>query len=142
MRFQQIPWPQTPEWFAAGTCAGVSAVAAAASEVAMHVLGVPLPVVLAAAAGALIARSYAEKTTYGRAIGLVLAWTVLGCALAPLAQALATSVAKMFGLELALPTNVLAAFAGIAAAAPCWVPLVWPMVLARLGMKGVGGSGQ
>ena len=134
MRLHTIPWPRELE-FVAGICSAAGAVATSLGEVALQILGVPLPVIMAAAAGAFIARSFAERASFGRALATVAAWTVAGCALAPLAQAVFVAGASKFGLDVTLPDNVMAAFAGITAAAPWWFPLIWPMVLARLGQK-------
>ena len=141
MRLENIPWPRELE-FGAGLCSAAGAVATGLTDVALQILGVPLPVVLAAAAGAFIARSYAERASFGRAFVMVVAWTVAGCALAPLAQAVFAAGAAKFGLELTLPTNAAAAFSGITAAASWWLPIVWPMVLARLGLAGRKSGGD
>ena len=141
MRLQNIPWPRELEFGAAGLCSAMAAVATGLSDMALQILGVPLPVVLAAAAGAFIARSYAEKSSFGRALAMVAAWTVAGCALAPLAQAVFAAGAARLGLELTLPTNVMAAFAGVMSAASWWLPIVWPMVLSRLGLAGIKNGG-
>lgn len=142
MRLQHIPWPGQVEFGAAGICSAIAAVGTTVSDVAVQIIGVPLPVVLAAAAGAFIARSYAAEVSFGRALGIVLAWTLIGCALAPLAQAVFTATAAKFGFDVRLPPNVMAGFAGIAAAAPWWVALLWPMVLKRLGIGGQESGGN
>lgn len=130
---------------AAGAVAGASvagAVLTAAGDVALQILGVPLPVVLAAIAGAMLARAYLPPVGFFKAAARVLGWVVLGCALAPSAQAI---VAKV--LSGALPTNALAGMAAIVAAAEAWPMLLrwlraeFPGVWTRIfGAKG-GGDG-
>jgi hypothetical protein len=101
---------------ASALCAWGSALAggvsllSSVSEVSMEVLGVPLPVVLAAAAGALLARSYAASDVpYMRAIMESLAWTFAGCFSAPAALAAAEKASYT------LPTSALAFLAMLVA---------------------------
>lgn len=49
-----------------------------ASEAAMQLFGVPLPVVLAALTGACGARVFLEPTTFWRALGASVFWTLAG----------------------------------------------------------------
>jgi hypothetical protein len=135
MRLLQL-MPRDADFACAGAVSVAGSILTAVNDVALQILGVPVPVVLAAAAGACIARSYAASVSFGRAFLSTTGWTVLGCALAPLAQSLVLTLSARLGVPLALPTNVLAGFAGIVAAAPWWLPIIWPLVLARLGAKG------
>lgn len=122
---------------------GAGAVATSIGEVTTPLLGVPLPVVLAAIAGAMLARAYLEPIGFFKSAGRVLGWVVLGCALAPLVQAIGS---KLLGG--ALPTNALAGMAAIVAAAEAWPMLLrwvraeFPGVWTRIfGAKG-GGDGS
>lgn len=64
----------------AATAAATGAAAwwATATEVASAVFGVPLQVVLAAATGAFAARSFQTGTTYLKALGAGISWTIIG----------------------------------------------------------------
>lgn len=90
----------------------------------MGIFGVPIPVLLAAMTGACIARSYVPARNYFAAISATLGWTVVGCSLAPLAQA----IVKKY-LELDLPTN---AMAGVALVAAAGLPLVMPIIVEKV----------
>lgn len=113
-----------------GAIAGSLGTAAAmVGDLATHVLGVPLPVVLGAAAGAGLARSLVDATGFFRALTVSAAWTVAGCTGAPLVQSLAPiAAAKLFDSQLVLPTNALAGIALLISSSPLWWPKVWPMV--------------
>lgn len=108
-----------PASLAFGVGSACASALTAASDVAMQLVGVPLPVVLAAIAGAMVARSYTPSTNYFSAISATLCWTVGGCALAPLLQA----IAAKFGVN--VPVNGLAALALIASGG---MPLALPIV--------------
>lgn len=126
-----------------GAAAGsVGAALAMAGEVAMQVLGVPLPVVMGSAAGAGIARSLMDPVGFVRALFVTAAWTVAGCVGAPLAQVGAQAGLSKLGVEIALTTNVLAGLAALVAALPWWAPKVWPLVQAKFGAKRGGQSGD
>ena len=131
-------WPKITT--ACGAAAG-GAVAALSfvSEVAMQLLGVPLPVVMAAAAGAGAARSFMEPVGFFRALSITVLWTIIGCTCAPLAQVVIKAAASMAGAHVDLPTNTLAAAAAVLASVPWWGPKVWPFIAAKLGLK-QGGS--
>lgn len=92
----------------AASCAAAAASAAATwwsliGDAAVQLLGVPLPVALAAATGAFLARTYQMATPLLHAIAGSSCWVVGACALAPLAAPLAEKYAGM-----ALPTGALA----------------------------------
>jgi hypothetical protein len=125
---------------AAGALAGASgtgAIITALGEVTTQILGVPLPVVLAAIAGACVARAYLDPVGFFKAFGRVLGWVVLGCALAPLAGVLAGKV-----LGAAVPTNAMAGLAALVATAEAWPLAVaflrreFPGLASKLGIKG------
>lgn len=124
-------------------CSGAGAVITAAGQVTTELLGVPLPAVMAAMAGALLARAYLPSVGFFNALARVTGWVILGCAFAPLAQAIA---AKLLGN--ALPAGVQAGLAAIVAAAEAWPLLIawvrqeFPALAARIfGAKG-GGNGS
>ena len=48
-------------------------------DVALQLLGVPLPVVMAAVGGSLLARSYLPTLTFWAALGRSALWMVIGC---------------------------------------------------------------
>lgn len=106
------------------------------SEVAMQLLGVPLPVVIASSAAAGMARAFGAPMGFFRACGVTAGWTVLGCVCAPGAQALLPAVAQLVpGLgAVVLPANALAFVAAVVSSAPWWWPKVWPLIQARFGL--------
>lgn len=114
-----IEGPSTGALAIAGA-GGVAALIAAFTEVALQLFGVPLPVVLAAMTGACIARSYTPAQNFFGALMATIGWTIVGCALAPIVQAM---VKKVAGLE--LPTNALA---GVALIVSAGVPLLIPIL--------------
>lgn len=107
---------------AVAATSGTASVVTAIAGIVEPILGVPLPVVLAAIAGAALARAFRPAIGFFRAVGRVTGWVVLGCALAPTAKAVAV---KLLGAD--LPTNAMAGMAAIVAAAEAW-----PMLLAYL----------
>lgn len=102
----------------AGVCEAAS-LAATISEVAVEWVGVPLPVVFAALAGAGVARSYTPPGNFFAALLATTGWAICGCILAPLLQA----VFAMVGIT--LPVNGQAACALITAAG---LPLALPIL--------------
>lgn len=130
-------------WPKLGTVCGAAAGAVGTalsflSEVAVQLLGVPLPVVMASAAGAGLARALGEEMAFTRALLMSSVWTVLGCVGAPLVQALIPSLPGLSSA--ALPPNALAGVAAVVASAPWWWPKVLPAIQARFGVRG-GGNG-
>lgn len=126
----------------AAAASGAGAVATSIGEVTTPFLGVPLPVVLAAIAGAMLARAYLEPIGFFKAAARVIGWVIVGCTLAPFAQAI---FGKLLGA--ALPTNALAGMAAIVASAEAlpmllrWLRSEFPGVWTRFfGAKG-GGNG-
>lgn len=110
-------------------------------DLAVAIAGVPLPVVLASAAGAGIARAMLPPTTFFSAVALSAAWTVVGCAGAPFAQAVAPAVIQFaFNREIVLPANTLAILGAAIASAPLWWPKVWPAIKAKFGKQPTTGS--
>lgn len=135
-------------WKAAAAACGGGAWLTSLSDAAVKLLGVPLPVVLGAAAGAFLARAYlpserADGTPIGyfRALTVSAAWTVGGSAAAPMVHALVPALVGMVipGSTLALPAGALAGIAGLIAALPAWGPKLWPLIAARLS-GGKGGA--
>lgn len=121
------------------TWCGAAAGAATAAlsilgDITMQVLGVPLPVMMGAAAGAAVARSVLLPVGFLRAALMTGLWTVIGCSGAPVAQALLKAGA--LGITLDLPTNALSGIAAGLAAAPWWWQFVWPAIQRRLGLGG------
>lgn len=116
---------------AVATGSGVGAVLSAIGEVTVAILGVPLPVVLAASTGAWIARSYAPAANFVPALLATLGWTIAGCVLAPLGKALV----KHYVPGLDLPTNALAGLALVVAGG---LPILLPSLIekARGWLKG------
>lgn len=105
---------------AAGT--GAAAFITALADVSTQLLGVPLPVVLAACAGAFVARSYASSAEQGFASAALatLGWALAGCVLAPLAS---WALEQAFSGK--LPTNAMAGLALIVAAG---LPMALPII--------------
>lgn len=99
---------------------GVATVLSAIGEVTVQILGVPLPVVLACGTGAWIARAYTPSTNLFAAILATAGWTIAGCVLAPLAQAVGKGV-----LGFDLPTNALA---GVGLVVSLSLPILLPIV--------------
>jgi hypothetical protein len=103
----------------AASCAAAATTATATwwsllGDVAVQLLGVPLPVVLAGATGAFLARTYQAATSFGRAFAGSASWVVGACALAPLADPIAQKYAGIV-----LPAGALAGAAfAIALAGP------------------------
>jgi len=128
---------------AVSTTAGVAMTGAtgwlsAAGEVAVQLLGVPLPVVVGATAGALLARGTQEPASFLQAGLRSLLWIVIGCVCAQGAQAILG-----WALGAALPVGVLGfaalLFSGLG-------PKLWPVLtdqaplVLRRWLKTIGGS--
>lgn len=107
----------------AGT-SGVAAYIVIFEGISSAFLGVPLPVVLAATTGAWFARSIAPTTNFFSAFFRTVGWTIVGCALAPLANA---GVKHFFNVD--LPT---AAHAGLALILSGGLPMVLPVIQQKL----------
>jgi hypothetical protein len=58
---------------------GAAAWLAMAGDVAIQLLGVPLPVVVAAIAGALLARVYLPTLAFAAALGRSMVWAIVAC---------------------------------------------------------------
>lgn len=137
MRLTQLEvlWPKV------GTVCGAAAGAAGTvisfiSEIAVQTLGVPLPVVLASAAGAGLARAQGDPVSFVKAAWLTALWTAIGCICAPFAQALLPAILKVAGIDLVLPSNALAVVAAAVSSVSWWGPIVWPLILAKFGKGG------
>lgn len=116
---------------------GVGAGVVMLGDALVQLLGVPLPVVVASAAGAAMARAFLDTIGFWRALWITALWTVLGCAGAPLAQALGPALVQAaLNREVTLPANTLAALGSIIGAAPWWWPKVWPLVAAKFSKGG------
>ena len=74
----------------------------AAGEIAVQLLGVPLPVVVGATAGALLARGSQEPVPFWKAGLSTLVWIIVGCVCAQGAQAIVG-----WAMGAALPAGVL-----------------------------------
>lgn len=111
----KLLWPD-PSWTCASATTGAGAILADAGEIALQLVGVGLPVVLAAFTGAFLARAYAPPANFWRALGASCLWTVAGCAAAPGFGLLASK----FGIELSAVPLALAALV---------VALIGPMLL-------------
>jgi len=141
LRFAELDpyWAKMPT--VCGAVAGwLIAALSFVGEVAMQLLGVPLPVVMAAAAGAGAARSFMEAVGFIRALAMTVVWTIIGCTGAPLAQVVIKAAASIAGAQVDLPTNTLAGAAAVLASVPWWGPKVWPFIAAKLGLKQGGGN--
>lgn len=79
---------------ATAAASGAAAWWATAADLAQLVFGVPVQVILAAATGAFAARSYKCSTTYLKALGSGLVWTLFGVFFCQAAMWMAT---KFFG---------------------------------------------
>jgi len=129
-----------------GAATVAAAVLTAAGDVAVAVMGVPLPVVMASAAGAGLARSFLPAVSFWQAAGATGLWTVLGCAGAPFAQSALPALLSPLGVQMVLPANALAGIAATVASSPWWGPKVWPLVVQRFPwlrspQDGQGGQG-
>jgi len=74
----------------------------AAGEIAIQLLGVPLPVVIGATAGALLARGAQDPVPFGKAVIRTGLWIIVGCVCAQGAQAVIG-----WGMGKELPVGVL-----------------------------------
>jgi hypothetical protein len=125
----------------AASCAAAATTATAwwwslLGDAAVQLLGVPLPVALAAATGAFLARTYQTPASFARAIAGSVSWVVGACALAPLASPLAL---KYAGVELPAGALAGAAFA-IALAGPFGLQLGIEQLRKRFGAVQISGS--
>jgi hypothetical protein len=111
---------QTTEMAGTAAVTGTFAVLATIKGVALELLGVPLPVVLAAATAAFAARSFLPPTTYPKALCGGIVWTLIGVFLSSLVLSI---VAAWTGQE---PAS--AALAGVALLIAGLGPLLWPVV--------------
>jgi len=94
---------------------GVAAWLSVAGDVAVHLLGVPLPVVVAAIAGALLARVYLPALLFAAAFGRSIVWIIAGCVTAQGISSIAT-----------LPVGVLGLIALLASGLG---PKLWPVLV-------------
>lgn len=116
-------------WLAIGAAlTGWSSVALAGfSEISVQVAGVPMPVLLAAAAGAFFARAYGSEMSLDKAAAVVLGWTFAGCTGAPLLQAgTVFGLKKYLDFELSVPGGFLAFAALAISSVAWWGPVAWP----------------
>jgi len=115
----------------AGAVAGSTA-AMWIGDFVLQLVGVPFPVVVAAAAGAGLARAFDEPVGFMRALGLAALWTAIGCTCAPLAQAIIPAlVHAVFNREIVLQANALAGIAAMLSSCTWWGPRVWPLIANR-----------
>lgn len=120
---------------ASATCAVAAGWFAAAGDAAMQVLGVPLTVVMAAAAGAFLARSYQEPAPLWRAFAGSSAWVVVGCAGAPFMASFVPALTQKFlGLAVQVPSGAVAFVAAcICGLGPFALPLAKSWVHRKFG---------
>lgn len=96
---------------ALGAASGIGAGFAIVKEIALEIFGVPLPVVLAAATGALWARATQPQQTFLRALWATVAWTATGAFLAALARYLLGAGLGTVGVTAEIPGAALAGLA-------------------------------
>ena len=129
-----------PIWYFLAAIFGSGAAwASALGDAAMQFLGVPLPVVLGAAAGAFLARAYlpavddaGKAVGYLRALAGSAAWTIAGSVGSPTAAAI---VPALLPGSVVVPAGAIAGLAALIASAPAWWPRVWPLIVDRFGKK-------
>ena len=123
-----------PPWACAAAASAAGSAMSAAGDVATQLLGVSLPVVLGAVAGACLARAYAPTIGFMSAIAASAVWTVAGCVLAPLVPSVAKlALAKFAGVDgFELPA---AALAGVALCISLFGPLLLPLVIEKAKAK-------
>jgi hypothetical protein len=109
---------------AIGGASAVGAGYAAAKDVALELFGLPLSVVLAAAAGAFLVRSYLKPVGFLRGLWGSSCWTVIACFVTPLAH---QGLASGMGWSL---SN--AALAGVALLVAALGQVVAPVVITEL----------
>lgn len=132
--------PRVPEAAVAAAVSAGGSVAAGFADVTVQLVGVPLPVLMAAVAGAFVVIAFAETSNAMRAAAVFLGLVIAGCAGAPLLEALSLWGAKRYGLEVDVPGG-LRAFAALAiAASPFWVPRAWPYVKGFLPARAVAAA--
>ena len=127
--------PPSPEYAAGSIAAAAVAFISYVSNFAVLVLGVPLPVVMAAVAGACLARAYGSPMSFGSAAFVTMLWAAIGCALAPLTRILLQGGLSKLNVDVPLSTGVLAGIAAVVSASPLWWPVVWPFIRSRFGKK-------
>jgi len=119
--------------------AGAAGWFAQAGEIAVQLLGVPLPVVLAAIAGAFLARTYQEPCSYISALGRSFGWVVFGCAGAQAAVAITSTASETFKVPVGALAFIALLISGLA-------PKLWPVlveqapIVLRRVLRLVGGS--
>lgn len=106
---------------ATAAATGIAAALSALKGAALELLGVPLPVVLAAATAAFAARSFLPPTTYLRAFASGIVWTLVGVYLSNLALTIALDKEP----KSAMLAGVALLIAGLG-------PLCWPVIQAKL----------
>ena len=110
-----------------------------AGEIAVQLLGVPLPVVLAAIAGAFLARTYQEPCSYLSALGRSVGWIVFGCAGAQAAVAVTSAATESFKIPVGALAFLALLISGLA-------PKLWPVlveqapIVLRRVLRMIGGS--
>lgn len=100
---------------------GAASFWASLKGVAFELLGVPLPVVLAAATGAFLARTFVQSTSYPKAVLAGIMWTLAGVFLSNLTLSL-------MGFKDA-PTSILA---GVALLISGLGQAIWPVLAAKV----------
>lgn len=124
--FRELAEVRVPEAAYAALISGCAAVATTLSDVTMQIVGVPLPVLMAAAAGAFVVIAFAETVNAFKAAAIFVGLLAAGCAGAPLLEAVSLWLAKKNDIDLNVPGG-LRAFAALAiASSPYWLPKAWP----------------
>ena len=142
----EVLWPKMAT--ACGAAAGsVGTAALMVGDFALQLFGVPLQVVVASAAGAGLARAFMPPVVDGqpvgfwKALGLSAMWTAIGCAGAPIAQAIGPAVVQaLFNREITLPASSLGGLGAAIASVTWWGPKVGPAIKAWRDKNG-GNSG-
>lgn len=147
-----VLWPKIAT--ACGAAAGSAGTAAVMlGDFALQLFGVPLQVVVASAAGAGLARAFMPPVVDGKpvgfwkSLGLSAMWTAIGCAGAPIAQAVAPAVVQgLFNREITLPPSSLGGLGAAIASVTWWGPKVGPAIKAwrakNIGNNGGGGDAK
>jgi hypothetical protein len=94
---------------------GAAAWLSFAGNVAVQLLGVPLPVVVAAIAGALLARVYLPTIAFASALGRSVLWVVTGCVTAQGVSAVVTLPVGVLGISALLISGL--------------GPRLWPVIV-------------
>lgn len=125
--FRELSEVRMPEAFFGAVVSGCAAVSATLSDITVQIVGVPLPVLMAAIAGAFIVMAFAE-VEWKKAAAIFLAMVFAGCAGAPLLEAITLWAAKRYEVDINIPGGM-RTFAALAiSSSPFWLPKAWPYI--------------